>query len=104
MFRALKQQVSRIYDNKQLFHLDYCSGLITATSDLLAEYWPDFPPVSGEVTYITFSQPVDAKYLFVQADWSFSQFLSLAEIRIVEGKIRRTKSHIYLIIFSSLLH
>ena len=87
MFRALKQQVSRIYDNKQLFHLDYCSGLITATSDLLAEYWPDFPPVSGEVTYITFSQPVDAMYLFVQADWTVLQNLTIAEIRIVERKI-----------------
>ena len=79
--------------------LEYSSGLITATSDLLAEYWPEFGPSAGEVTYITFSQPVDAKYLFVQADWSFSQFLSLAEIRIVEGKIRRTKSHMYLFDF-----
>ena len=87
MFKGPKQQVSRIYDNKQLFHPDYCSGLITATSDLLAEYWPDFPPVSGEVTYITFSQPVDAMYLFVQADWTVLQNLTIAEIRIVERKI-----------------
>ena len=73
-----------ILQNKNCFTFP---GLLTDTSNLLAEYWPEIPPTAGEVTYITFSEPVDAKYLFVQADWSTAESLSIAEIRIFERRI-----------------
>ena len=73
-----------LLQNKHCFTI---SGLLTSTSDLLAEYTPELPPTAGDVTYITFSQPTDAKYLFVQADWSTAESLAIAEIRIFERRI-----------------
>ena len=71
-----------ILQNKNCFTFP---GLLTDTSNLLAEYWPEIPPTAGEVTYITFSEPVDAKYLFVQADWSTAETQTKTQKKTITG-------------------
>ena len=64
------------------------TGLLTDL-DLVAIFKgcnPCNPIQAGTVNYVTFSQPVVAKYILVQANWNIAKHFTLSEMRIIESK------------------
>ena len=64
------------------------TGLLTDL-DLVAIFKgcnPCNPIQAGTVNYVTFSEPVVAKYILVQANWNIAKHFTLSELRVIESK------------------
>ena len=60
------------------------TGLLTDI-DLMAIYKGLSLP--GTVNYVTFAEPVEAKYILVQGNWDIAKHLTLSEMKVIESKI-----------------
>ena len=71
------------------------SGLLTDL-DLMAIFKgcnPCVVPQVGTVNYVTFSEPVVAKYILVQANWNIPKHFTLSEMKIIESNFFRKGNH-----------
>ena len=49
---------------------------------------------AGTVNYVTFSEPVVAKYILVQANWNIPKHFTLSEMKVIESNFFRKGNHL----------